>query len=99
MNSQVENDCWLITLDGRKIELQNPERLFAAAVLKEKTYTANRGTVKETVTEKGRVNLTRCTADEEGNVVLSGENGRRLKISLSEPEPGMLRMKLSFVII
>ena len=92
MLSNTENGIWTLTLAGRTLVLQSPERLFAAAVLKEKTYTANRGTVKETVTEKARVNLTVCTEDGEGNVFLSGENGHRLKISLHEPEKGILQM-------
>lgn len=94
MNSKIENGCWSITLAGRTIALHSPEKPFIFAILKEKTYTSNRGTVKETIVEKERTPLTRLEEAADGTLVFS-EGERRVSIALSEPEADMLCLEIT----
>ena len=90
----IENSVWTVTLGGRTIAMHSPEKPFIFAIRKEKTYVSNRGTVKETIVEKARIALTELKTDEDGTLLFSAE-GRLVRVNLSEPGEGMLRLKIS----
>jgi hypothetical protein len=60
-----------------------PRPPFVTALRREKTYAADRGTVKETVTEAERIPLTRVTALEGDEYELAGD-GHRLRLRLEK---------------
>ena len=66
-----ENGVYEWKLGDRTILRHTKEEPFATAVLREKTYTADRGTVKEEIVTKERIPLTDCTVTDTG-VTFSG---------------------------
>lgn len=50
LHSQIQDGSWRIDAGGCLLLRHTPQRPFAEAVRREKTYTANRGTVKEQIT-------------------------------------------------
>ena len=64
------------------------ERPFAAAIRREKQYSADRGSVKVRVTETERTELTALSEADEGGFTLTGGE-RRLRVDVSETELGM----------
>ena len=73
---------------GKNVLLRHSEdRPFATAVRQEKTYTANRGTVKTAVREAERIPLT-AVKQEGDSVVLSG-GGHSLRITIKKAPLGM----------
>ena len=72
--SRVSENYWIMKLGERVLSFHRPERPFATAVLKEKTYRADRGTVKTEVKEIRRVPLTRIRHAGENGLALEGED-------------------------
>ena len=88
-----------IECDARQLSLRlgetlllshSPERPFATALHREKSYQTDRGTVKETVRETARTPL-RELRREDGGFLLSGE-GRSLRLTPVEIEGGVQLM-------
>ena len=78
----------LMIRTGKNVLLRHSEdRPFATAVRQEKTYTANRGTVKTAVHEAERIPLTDVTYKGK-DVVLSG-GGHSLRITMNKVPLGM----------
>ena len=72
LQSQVRAGSWTLEQDGMVLARHSQERPFATAVKREKSYKENRGTYKETVTEKRRIPLTKVKREGE-RIVFSGE--------------------------
>ena len=83
----IRSELWLLSWNERPFLEHRPDRPFAAAIKREKTYTADRGTVKETVTETARIPLTGVAAQHDG-VVLSAQ-GHALTILWEAREDGV----------
>ena len=83
----VRSESWSLSYDEHPILTHHADRPFAVAIKREKTYEANRGTVRETVTETARVPLT-VVSEEEGSVTLSAE-GHALSIGIAEEDHGV----------
>ena len=66
----------------------SPERPFITAILREKEYTINRGTVKEQITEAGRIPLLNVRSD--GNTVSFSAKVHTVTVVLSELDGGVL---------
>ena len=86
LRSHCENDRWSLLFDETLLLEHSAGRPFATAIRREKTYTANRGTVKEQITEAERVPLTAVTEAPDG-VQLSG-GGRSLSVRVLPCEGG-----------
>ena len=87
LRSNILNGVWTLSW-GEKLLLEHrPERPFATAMRREKTYSANRGTVREQVVEKDRCGLSE--AAQEGDTVTLTGGCRRLVITLRESEGGV----------
>lgn len=87
LRSNILNGVWTLSRDEKLLLEHRPERPFATAMRREKTYSANRGTVREQVVEKDRCGLSE--AAQEGNTVTLTGGGRRLVITLRESEGGV----------
>ena len=73
---------------GKNILLRHSEaRPFATAVRQEKTYTANRGTVKTAVREAERIPL--AAVKQEGDAVVLSGGGHSLRITMQKAPLGM----------
>ena len=73
---------------GKNVLLRHSEdRPFATAVRQEKTYTANRGTVKTAVREAERIPLT--AVKQEGDAVVLSGGGHSLRITIKKAPLGM----------
>ena len=73
---------------GKNVLLRHSEaRPFATAVRQEKTYTANRGTVKTAVREAERIPLT--AVKQEGDAVVLSGGGHSLRITMKKVPLGM----------
>ena len=73
---------------GKNVLLRHSEdRPFAAAVRQEKTYTANRGTVKTETREAERIPLT--AVKQEGDTVVLSGGGHSLRITMQKAPLGM----------
>ncbi len=82
LQSIINNGVWTLGIDGKLLLEHKPEHPFATAMHREKTYSANRGTVKEQVVEKDRCGL--CAASQEGNTVTLTGADHKLAITLKE---------------
>ena len=87
LRSIIQNGVWTLSRDEKLLLEHRPERPFATAMRREKTYSANRGTVREQVVEKERCGLTEAV--QEGDIVTLTGCGRRLVITLRESEGGV----------
>ena len=73
---------------GKNVLLRHSEdRPFATAVRQEKTYTANRGTVKTAVREAERIPL--AAVKQEGDAVVLSGGGHSLRITMQKAPLGM----------
>ena len=91
LQATIQDGSWRLTLESEPLLEHTPEHPFAAAILREKRYSANRGTVKEQVVERQRVPLTAVEQTEAG-VTLTGE-GHSLRVELLErPDGAELRL-------
>ncbi len=77
-----------LEIDGVLFLAHRPERPFATAVRREKSYTSDRGTFKETVTETARVPLTGLCREADGSFLFSAGE-RSLRLRLGETEGGV----------
>ncbi|MBR0081140.1 MAG: alpha-glucosidase [Clostridia bacterium] len=84
--SNLLSGVWTLTADGLVLAAHRPDRPFATAIRREKTYTADRGTVKEQITETARIPLTAIAGDS-GAFTLSAE-GRSLSVTVSTDATG-----------
>ena len=82
---RAENNIWTLTLGGRTFSLHRPGHPFATAVKREKTYTADRGSVRTVVTETERIPLETLSLENDRLVFSAGEH--RLGLSLSGEDP------------
>ena len=85
--STVSSGQWTLSFGERPVSEHRFDFPFATAVHREKTYAANRGTVKETVVETARVPLT--DVSETANGVTLSANGHALSIGISELSNGV----------
>ena len=85
--SKVSSGQWTLSFDERPVAEHSSDFPFATAIHREKTYEADRGTVKETVVETARVPLTDVTETADG-VTLS-KDGHALSIGISEQPNGV----------
>lgn len=87
LTSELRENLWTVSLDGKLALLHSPEQPFVTAVRREKRYKAGRGTVKETVTETERRPLTALRREGQ-TFVFSGE-GYSLRVETEEIEKGV----------
>ena len=87
LSSELQSGSWTVSRNEKTLFTHTKERPFITAIRREKTYEANRGTVKETVTEVERVPLTEVE-ERDGAVVLSA-NGRSVSVAIEEQEEGV----------
>ncbi|MBR4548496.1 MAG: alpha-glucosidase [Oscillospiraceae bacterium] len=87
LRSELRENLWTVSLDGKLALLHNAEQPFVTAVRREKQYKSNRGTVKETVTETARVPLTNVQ-NEGKKLVFTGED-HRFTVEIEEIEKGV----------
>ena len=76
-----------LQLDGVTLLSHSAERPFAAALRREKSYQADRGTVRETVRETARVPLRELRREPDGSFLLSSSS-HSLRLRLHEIERG-----------
>ena len=81
VRSIVEGGLWKLVFPEGEWVLHAPGKPFAGTLRREKTYAADRGTVKETVTETDRTALTKLTETEDGLVLSGGPHSLRIRIS------------------
>ena len=74
---------WRLRRDTLPLLEHTPERPFATALRREKSYAADRGTVKETVNEAERVPLTEVTVREDEIALTGGGHTLYLQFSLA----------------
>lgn len=86
LSSHLQSNGWTLAFNDRQILSHSEEHPFAAAIRREKTYEADRGTVKETVVEVERVPLT-AVSEADGALVLSAP-GHALRVEVSERADG-----------
>ncbi len=86
--SQIDSGRWTLSIGDQLLAKHTPERPFITAILREKQYTMNRGTVKEQITEAERRPLPNVRA--EGNSVLFSSEAHTVAIELSELDSGVL---------
>ena len=91
LSSQLSAGAWTVSRNEKTLFTHTKEQPFVTAIRREKIYEANRGTVKETVTEAERVPLTEVE-ERDGAVVLSA-NGHTVSVVLEEQDEGV---RLSF---
>ena len=92
LQSIIRDGAWTLCLNEKPLLEHRPDRPFAVALHRKKTYSANRGTVKEEVVESERTPLT-ALAQEGDTVTLSG-GGRSLRLTLTErPDGAALAME------
>ncbi len=82
LSFQNQSDVRTLVFGDRQVFSHSPEHPFAIAIKCEKTYEADRGTVKETVTEVERVPLTEVS--ESGGVLMFSANGHSLSVAMTE---------------
>ncbi len=87
LSFQNQSDVRTLVFGDRQIFSHSPEHPFAIAIKREKTYEADRGTVKETVTEVARVPLVDF-AEKDGAFTLSAK-GHSLSVALTEQPDGV----------
>ncbi len=86
--SEVHSGNWTLSQDGCVLLEHTPDRPFAMAIRREKTYEANRGTVKEQIKEVARIPLTELT--ENGDLLMLSGEGHTLSIDVSAQTGGAL---------
>ena len=86
LHSLCEAGRWTLRSEETLLLDHSEQAPFATAIRRERTYTANRGTVKEQVVEAERVPLT-AVREADGALTLTG-GGRRLQITVSECDGG-----------
>ena len=91
LSSCIQSDSWTLAFNDHEILSHSPEHSFLTAVRREKTYEADRGTVKETVTEVERIPLTEIA--ENGDTFVLSAKGHSLSVTVTERADGV---KLSF---
>ena len=87
LKSELRENLWTVSLDGRLSLLHSGERPFVTALRREKSYKAKRGTVKEEIKDVERCPLTALR--QEGERLLFTGNGRRLALRMEEIEQGV----------
>ena len=87
LTSELRENLWTVSLDGKLALLHSPERPFVTVVRRDKQYKASRGTVKETVTESERWPLTRL--EQEGETLVFSDGTHALRAKLEEVEKGV----------
>ena len=81
----AHGDC-VISWNGTPLLMHSAEHPFATVVRREKTYEANRGSVKETVAELERIALTEFHTTEDAVTFSAGDHS--LKVKLQEEALG-----------
>ena len=92
LQSIIRDGAWTLCLNEKPLLEHRPDRPFAVALQRKKTYSANRGTVKENVVESKRTPLTQLV--QEGSAVTLSGGGRSLRLTLTErPDGAALEME------
>ena len=78
LQSMIQNGVWTLSLDGQVLLEHRPDRPFAVTLRREKTYSANRGTVKEQVAELDRCPLTEAAPEGDAVVLTGGDHCLRV---------------------
>ena len=86
LSFQNQSGRYQLMCGDRQVLVHAPGFSFATAIRREKTYQADRGTVKETVTEVARVPLT--DVSENGETVVFSAEGHSLSVTVSEKKNG-----------
>ncbi len=86
--TRLERNGWTFSLGAETLLAATAERPFATALLREKTYTANRGTVKTEVRETARIPLTVLHTRHDGTLVISG-GGHELRATPRQVSGGV----------
>ena len=81
-------DRWTLTANDLLLAEHSAERPFITAILREKQYTLDRGTVKVQITEAGRIPLTHVKG--EGNTVSFSSKAHTVTVEWKEIENGVL---------
>ena len=81
IRSELQNGVWTLRLGELLLLEHSPQRPFATALRREKSYAANRGTVKETVTESQQTPLTGIAQEGETVILSGGERSLRLRLT------------------
>ena len=89
IESVIENGGWTLARDGKLLLRHTQKRPFATVIRREKTYAADRGTVRETVAETEKHPLAFVRADGENAAILTG-GGHALRVEFSECDGGVL---------
>ena len=76
-----KEDRWLLFLEDTPLLEHSGEAPFATAIRREKTYSANRGTVKEHITEVERLPLTGVSEAEGTVTFFRGDHCLRMTVS------------------
>jgi len=93
LRAELENNCWTVSIDGKRALVHTQDAPFITAVRHEKVYKTVRGSVKEQTREVERVPLTQAERADENKFVFSAE-AHRLTVSLSERD-GCVRLGFS----
>ena len=91
LSTEIKGASLRVTYRSRSL-LEPCAEPFVTAVRREKSYSSDRGTVKETVTERERAALTEVREDVDGSFVFSG-GGHSLRVRVGQ---GPLGAVLSF---
>ena len=82
LQSEISGGTWTLKHNGTVLLTHRSDLPFATVIRREKTYTANRGSVKETVTETERVPLTALRTENDSVFFSSGSH--LLKLTMQE---------------
>ena len=80
LSFQNRSGCLTLMSGERQVFFHSPEHPFITAIRREKTYEANRGTVKETVTEVERVPLT--DVSQTGDTLVFQKDGHTVSVTV-----------------
>ena len=88
LSFQNRSGCLTLMFGEQQVFFHSPEHPFITAIRREKTYEANRGTVKETVTEVERVPLT--DVSQTGDTLVFKKDGHGVSVTVTEQPDGVL---------
>ena len=88
LTSQIQSDRWTLSTDEQLLAEHSPERPFLTAILREKQYITNRGSVKEQITESRRIPLIHVRA--EGDSLVFFAEDHTVTVTQSEISDGVL---------
>ena len=87
LSSEFAADRWTLSFDGRPLLTHTSDAPFATAILREKQYSMNRGTVKEQIIETDRIPLSHMQV--EGSTVTFSAKTHTLTVEICEQPNGV----------